>query len=302
MLLIFYVFSKIDISEIFDLISQIELRYLFAAIALQWLLSFLQAYRWQTILRSTSQPILFRDSWVNVLLGLSFNQILPSSVGGDAVRLYYCRDLGLGLGFASILADRVYALVTLILVCCVVIVFIWTPMQSGEPYQFFSVIFGFIMLSLTIGWISVKLSLFQKVGNCLPALFVEKLKDSLQILNTKFETFAVACGLSMAIHFGVFLSAILIYVGLGGESNQLYVGSIFLVVILLAAIPVSFGGWGLREGAAIYLYSAHIISSEMAVAVSIYFGITMAIVGALGGAVWLVWGGQVRSSSRTIHN
>jgi uncharacterized membrane protein YbhN (UPF0104 family) len=42
------------------------------------------------------------------LVGLFFNQVLPTGVGGDAVRAWRCRKLGIDLGAAirGILLDR----------------------------------------------------------------------------------------------------------------------------------------------------------------------------------------------------
>ena len=53
-----------------------------------------------------------------VFVGLFFNQVLPTGVGGDAVRVWRCRKLGIGLGAAirSILLDRACGYLVLIVV------------------------------------------------------------------------------------------------------------------------------------------------------------------------------------------
>ena len=58
------------------------------------------ALRWHLIL-STEAPspgpaVLLKI----VLVGLFFNQVLPTGVGGDAVRVWRCSKVGIGLGAA----------------------------------------------------------------------------------------------------------------------------------------------------------------------------------------------------------
>ena len=66
------------------------------------------ALRWHLIL-SAEAPSPGPGALVKlVLVGLFFNQVLPTGVGGDAVRAWRCRKLGIDLGAAirSILLDR----------------------------------------------------------------------------------------------------------------------------------------------------------------------------------------------------
>ena len=66
------------------------------------------ALRWHVIL-SAEAPSPGAGTLVKlVLVGLFFNQVLPTGVGGDAVRAWRCHKLGIDLGAAirSILLDR----------------------------------------------------------------------------------------------------------------------------------------------------------------------------------------------------
>jgi uncharacterized membrane protein YbhN (UPF0104 family) len=52
-----------------------------------------------------------------VLVGLFFNQVLPSGVGGDAVRAWRCHRLGIGVAAAirSLVLDRVSGYLVLVI-------------------------------------------------------------------------------------------------------------------------------------------------------------------------------------------
>ena len=76
------------------------------------------ALRWQVIL-SAEVPSPGPGTLLKiVLVGLFFNQVLPTGVGGDAVRAWRCRKLGIGLGAAirSILLDRACGYLVLVII------------------------------------------------------------------------------------------------------------------------------------------------------------------------------------------
>jgi len=62
--------------------------------------------------------------------------------------------------------------------------------------------------------------------------------------------------------------------------------ALFAVMVGIALVPISIGGWGLRELAVVSLLGGHGASSEKALIFSVCFGLVL-IVGSLPGA--LVW-------------
>ena len=59
------------------------------------------------------------------------------------------------------------------------------------------------------------------------------------------------------------------------------------VVVLGASVPISFAGWGVREGAMVLMLGKMGISSADALALSIVLGLVLMSVSILGGFVWL---------------
>ena len=59
-------------------------------------------------------------------------------------------------------------------------------------------------------------------------------------------------------------------------------------VILIAAIPISIAGWGVREGAMITAFSYAGLPESDALAISVLFGAGAFIIGAIGGLVWIL--------------
>ena len=86
-------FSNVDLLQ-FSTIMRALNQFFLSAVAIQFSLSIIQTERWRIILRAGKVRIRLIGAWLNVMIGLCFNQVLPSSVGGDAVRVYNAKSLG----------------------------------------------------------------------------------------------------------------------------------------------------------------------------------------------------------------
>jgi uncharacterized membrane protein YbhN (UPF0104 family) len=58
--------------------------------------------------------------------------------------------------------------------------------------------------------------------------------------------------------------------------------------LLVAMVPVSFGGWGMREAALVSFLNTTGVSAEAALTLSIAFGLLRMVVGAVGGIAWIM--------------
>jgi hypothetical protein len=64
---------------------------------------------------------------------------------------------------------------------------------------------------------------------------------------------------------------------------------LFTVMIGVVVVPISIGGWGLRELAVVSLLAAHGVAPERALLFSVCFGLALAV-GSLSGALaWLLY-------------
>jgi hypothetical protein len=67
-------------------------------------------------------------------------------------------------------------------------------------------------------------------------------------------------------------------------------GAAFVIVpavMLVSLAPVTFAGWGLREGAMIVGLGLAGVSASDALAVSVAFGLLLVVLGVPGGVLWL---------------
>ena len=62
------------------------------------------------------------------------------------------------------------------------------------------------------------------------------------------------------------------------------------LVLLVTTVPVSIGGWGVREGAMMFAFGLIGVSEHSAFALSFLFGILVVAVSIPGGVIWLMSG------------
>src|SRR5882757_4989439 len=102
----------------YDLVSRFDvasLGWIGLAIATTFLQIFVGALRWRLISTDCGAPLVTTQAFRFNLIGAFFNQTLPSSIGGDAVRLWLVARGGAGWRAAtySIFVDRAIGLIAL---------------------------------------------------------------------------------------------------------------------------------------------------------------------------------------------
>ena len=109
--------GKLDFEIIKELLSKPLT--IIAACLLLLFNHFLSAARWKIILdHKSSQKLQLRDIFKANWIGIFFNSVLPGSVSGDLIKVFYVKDLNKDLSkkylFVSVLIDRVLGLFGLI--------------------------------------------------------------------------------------------------------------------------------------------------------------------------------------------
>ena len=88
--LVVYLLSQQDWAEIREEVGQIEIWRFAAAVFLIFCSRFFYIARWHMLLRSSKIPVSFGESTRLTFAGLFASNFLPTTVGGDVVRLAGC--------------------------------------------------------------------------------------------------------------------------------------------------------------------------------------------------------------------
>ncbi len=284
-LIIFYVlFQYVHIDQVLSIVAQTEKGWIFAALLAQLASTYLAAYRWCIIM----QLWVFKESLgfyvSSYFKGSFFNQVLPGSIGGDAVRIIDVARRGYPKkeAFYGVFVDRVVGLVGLLV------------LNLGSNLLFYGTfpnwLFNLINL-ITLGGIAGFILLL--LMNRLTFLDGIKFLDLIYRLGKRMDSLygdvkplALHIGVSVIVHLFSVLSIYFLGLSVGIDLDL----KVFLIAIppifLLTIVPVSLAGWGVREGAMVGILM--LVGAEKAevLAVSILYGMLL-IVASLPGAYYL---------------
>lgn len=282
---IFLVFHEINFKEFWGYLVHINRSYYFLAIILQIASALIAAYKWDMIMVRMGYARDFRFYAKAYLVGTMFNQILPTSVGGDAVRVRYAHKLGAGLrkGLYSVLADRYYGVVGLILLN----LFVLFSVRPVLPPALFTVI-GIVLLGVSGGLLfALLLSRFHFLKNIKIIQMLYELSQALVNSIGSWPHLLALLFLAVLANFLTIFATYLIALSLNLPITLLDLLGLMPVITLITLLPISFAGWGVREGAMVgFLLFLHLPKSAI-LSLSVLYGI-MLILASLPGLYFYV--------------
>ncbi len=287
-LLIWFLLDRIDVTKVVARARALDA--LDAALCLLVLVvqTGLVTLRWWLVARTTdtdlSLPAALRILWI----GMFFNQTLPSSVGGDAVRVWLVTREGSPLGKAVnvVLCDRVLALVVLVGLIGTTLPAIYTRVADETTRLALAALVGIGAVSL-VGFIIAGEHLAILLRRWRFTRPFGNLASDFRRLFTRPAAIAPLI-LSAVIHLMTVLTVMLLVWGLDIQAGFLDGLMIVPTVLLLTTLPISIAGWGVREGAMVAGFGLIGVPAEGALAVSVLYGLATIIVSLPGGIVWLV--------------
>jgi uncharacterized protein (TIRG00374 family) len=286
--LIWLVLHNIDLDDTMRRVRSIPISVAAGGLLLLLLLSLLSIVRWQIVMRQFGRVLGFGLTTRLFFEGLFFNQALPSTVGGDGVRIYRSFRAGLPLAAAinSVVLDRVLGLTSLMLLAALAQPLFYERVQSTAARLSFSAVFVVavcgIFALLLIGYLPLWVRRWKVVGG---------LVDMSHAARKVFVTPSVLFPVTVLSVLGHLISVTIVYL-LAGSLNLgvSFLDCLVMVpsVLLLATVPVSVAGWGVREGAMVATFGLLGVPAGGAAAASVLFGMGMVITALPGGLFWFL--------------
>lgn len=285
--LVLYLGFKIDLSIFVHRLSSAKGIWLLAALALVMVQIALASVRWDYVIAAIHGRIGFQRCFRYVLEGQFFSQVLPSSVGGDIVRVLQVHREGLPTGTAAttVLLDRLSALAAVLLAVAVTVPILMGRVEiPGFAAGIASVLAvsasGFVLL-FTMDRL-LKLPLSWRLTRLLHQLAVD-----CRTLLAQPVLALLVIGYSFVI---LFLSAFILFllgrsldIGLGFTSSLVFTP----LIILFMTLPISIAGWGVREISMVVLLDQIGIMRTDAIALSVTFGLALLVTSIPGGILWI---------------
>ncbi len=286
--LIWLVLRNVNMTDTLARVRSIPPLIAIVGVLLMLLLSFFCIIRWQIVMRQFGQMLSLRITTRLFFEGLFFNQALPSTVGGDGVRIYRAFRAGLPLAAAinGVVLDRVLGLSSLMILAALAQPLFYQRVDSIAARLSFTAVFV-----LAVSGILVLLLL-----GFMPAWFRQwKLARGLvslsQAARRAYATPRVFFPVTLLSVAGHLISVMVFYLlAVGLNLGVSFLDCLVMVpsVLLLATVPISVAGWGVREGATVAAFGLLGVPPGGAAAASVLFGLGMAITALPGGLLWFL--------------
>ncbi|MBI2862989.1 MAG: flippase-like domain-containing protein [Chloroflexi bacterium] len=293
--LLVILFRSVGFSQFLDNLAGASKPWLAVGLLLVVVALVISAYKWQWLLTVQGVRVSLTKLFTSYLVGLFFNNFLPTNIGGDVVRI---ADIGRHTGrmpeaTASVVGERILAGFALGLTAVVGLLLSY-QISRGFTGAVVGLLVLFGIVIVVFASPGIRRSLGSRIA--LPNLF--SLRDKV-----------VGVGKSMAISFSnkwVLLWVIILSIGfhatviainytifraLGQDVSLVYCVLVIPIIMAVQMLPISFNGLGVREGAYIVFFSSvrvgeTAIGDTNAMAASLLFWALVTVVSLAGGLIF----------------
>ncbi len=281
-----YALRNVQWGRMLELLQGADWRWLAAGLALTIAVQIVAGMRWAALAR----PLGFDATpgyfvW-RFFEGAFFSLCLPSSIGGDVVKAYRVGDTTSRrlLAGCSVLADRLTGVSALgVLAGAAVAAARWSLSLPA------TLAVAAALLLAVLGGFWVVVASLDRIMNLVPASHpVREFISQLLPYQQRPSLIARALGWSFVVQIGGTISVALIARTLRVDPGLGAWFSVAPLVALVETVPISIGGFGVRENAMEYLLGHHGVAAEQAVAVALLCGLTRILSGLVGGVLFLL--------------
>jgi uncharacterized protein (TIRG00374 family) len=299
-LLIWFLLRNRDLGVVYQQVQGADAASLVTAGTLLLAVALPTALRWSYVLTALGAPTRVDATLPPVLIGNFFNQGLPSTIGGDAFRAWeisLASDVRLPLALSSVAIDRLAGFVALFMLVSLMVPALFAMVPSQIVFM--------VLLLLVMGYTAIGVLMALDLFHGRLARFrlarglAQFSADMRRVLLSPVRAAPVlACGL-----LNIVGSVFALYVLARGLGIHVSLTGCFAVVpfaALVAAVPISIAGWGVREGAFVAGFGFLGIADGDALILSVLFGLTNMVASLPGGVVWLTRKRSIRAGARPV--
>ncbi len=286
------IITKIDWKSALTLIANANVFLIVVSFFLAFVVRWLMAYKWNVLLRVNYSDIPTWNIVKIIMIGSFLGLFLPSSLSTDVVRGYYLsKENSDKLHITStIVIDRLLGLLSLLVMGIIGLSLSGTLLKNLNlaPFLFLGVagiVFIFVIL--------FNKNIFKRVNN-----FFENKNSKIHNLVEKgykalsrFYNYPAAMALSFFNSLTIQIIRIfrfyIIALAINVNVPLTYFVIVVPIIMIVLMIPISLGGLGVKEGAAISLLILLGISHNDAIILTLIESITTTIVTMLGGIFYI---------------
>ncbi|MEY8780753.1 lysylphosphatidylglycerol synthase transmembrane domain-containing protein [Allomuricauda sp. XS_ASV26] len=243
--LIYFIFTKIELKDIVQTLKKSEPLYLFLALLFFVLSKIISAFRTNLYFHQMGAKVSQLSNLKLYLLGMFYNLFLPGGIGGDAYKGYVIQKVyqpGTKKVVSSLLLDRLSGMLLLFIYACVLAL-----LSKNEFFQsFFWLIVAAIPLSVVAFW------------------FVNKI-----FFTSTLPVFWKSVSFSALVQLAQLVCVLFVLKSLSVDTDFIEYLFVFLVSSIVSVIPLTIGGIGSRE--VTFLYGAKWLGLDESTSIGISF-------------------------------
>lgn len=279
---------RVDFSAAIQLIRGADLLWFGAAIAVSLLIIVADAAFWSSSMKVVGLAMSFRSALLFGVSGWFFVNVAPSTVGADLFRAAQMRAAGATTERAIrlVAAARLMSLAALILVIGAGLPYVLGAFDSVRDRLALGGIFAAALLAfLGLVVLGPRIAATAIAARFKPAAFAGKLAADTRLLLQK--TTPGGWFFLTVQHLLRIAGVVLVARSLGVVAELPAFFALVPAAFLAAMVPLTIGGWGVREASFVYFLGVAGVVAPAALATSILFGLTRILIGLFGGLVWL---------------
>lgn len=283
--------KRVEIGEIYTVLTKSRLNYLFFAFLLALISLMLQALRLKALILAQGVEVSFTKILKFNFMSSFFGIFLPTVVGGDLFKAYFLSTYsGKGaVSAATVLADRVIGVYTLILIG-ILSLLLGSSLLDPRMKYFIAVIFLLGLIFLLVLQ-SKKLTYF--LDKTLASIHKRRLKKikifivTLQSFKGYKKTIYQAVLISALFYFVLIFESYVVALALNLQINLLVFFVFVPLLSISGMIPISISGLGVRETVSVLFFTTLSIQPEYAVLLSLIPFLFKALSSLVGGGLYL---------------
>jgi len=305
-ILLYFVFARVNFNLIGQRLSKVEYTWLVAAVLIFIAQTTLGALRWQRIVHQCSAADTRRFAISTALrytfIAAFFNQILPSTVGGDAVRTWLlARDQGAWrVPTYSVLIDRLAGVLvlTFLVILCLPCSF---ALISNDAARIALLILGFGSFGACFAFLSLGFIGWRWLDRWWLTRQLVATASMAGVVLGSASSGAPIVAYSLLMHVLSVTAAWCLAKGVAAPLEWSQALLLVLPVLLVATIPLSIAGWGTRETAMVLAFGYAGLTESDGLIVSVLLGMAIFAADLLGGVLWIYDGVKQFHNARGPH-
>ena len=290
--LIFFIFSKVEWSEFISIVTRINPIYICIPIILFFFPGvWSSVLKWKQLLSIHGIDMPFKQLYLYYLIGIFFNNFLPTTVGGDISRVHY---LNHGINkpaeiTSSIIVERLTGVIALVFLTLFSIMLEISFIFEHPSLLYAVSIFFIILSSIFFIYKYINFEKYIPKFKCLSNTKTKiiELYDAIYYYHHNKRVLWMAFLLSIIFILIGVLSTYLYFLSLDIKIPILKLLLIYTIVQLLGLLPISINSLGVTEGSYIILFGLIGISSIDALTVALLGRVLLMLVSLSGGGVFI---------------